>query len=420
MKISIFGYGVTTTPLVEFLNKQGLRLRIYDDKFTDKQTDSFGNELLPSSEFTHFKEQSELEILSPGIPPYHQLVQEAKNLISEYDYFANLLDTESSTKKPLMIWISGTNGKTTTTEMTTLLLKKFGAQSGGNIGTPLATLYEQKPPIWVLETSSFSLHYTKKAIPTIYALLPVREDHITWHGGFEGYVNDKLSPLLRMQKDSFAFIPSELESHSITKAYSGNIITYKDSNALANYLGIKTESINFKEPFLLDALLALCVAQSTSKATIKEYIDTLKLFHIGAHRIEEFYDDKGRLWVDDSKGTNVDATIEAVRRYEDRHLIIILGGDDKGANLTPLFAFMRGKDIEIYTIGSNESRLLKYASEYQITCVACENLANAMSLIKAKRADNDVVLLSPAAASLDQFSSYKERGDMFQKIALQP
>lgn len=140
MRISIFGYGVTTTPLVSFLNNQGHKLNIYDDKFETISTDGFGNALLPSNAFE--PESSDIEILSPGIPPYHQLVQRAQNLISEYDYFDTLLKKEAN--PPLSIWISGTNGKTTTTEMTTLLLEPYHAQSGGNIGTPLALLYQNK------------------------------------------------------------------------------------------------------------------------------------------------------------------------------------------------------------------------------------------------------------------------------------
>lgn len=409
---SIFGYGVTTTPLVAFLNKQGEKLYIYDDRFNNVTIDDFGNTFLPSSAFE--SASSSMEILSPGIPPYHPLIQKAQHIISEYDYFDMLLNDEP--QKPLNIWISGTNGKTTTTEITTLLLSPFGAKSGGNIGTPLATLYEEKAPVWVLETSSFSLHYTQKACPHIYALLPVREDHITWHGSFEHYVSDKLKPLTLMNAQSYAIIPDELSFHPMLQAYKGHLIIYKNSVDLAQKLDLPIKRIVFKEPFLLDALIALGIAKIGFKC---EDIERLNLFKIGKHRIEEFYDAQNRLWVDDSKGTNVDATIEAIRRYADKHLIIILGGDDKGANLTPLFDFMQGKDICIYAIGSNEARLADFAKKYALPCVPSTTLQNAMELIKRERKSDDVVLLSPAAASLDQFDSYKQRGEIFVKLALQ-
>lgn len=419
MRISIFGYGVTTTPLVSFLNQQGHKLAIYDDRFTKITTDEIGNTFLPPSEF--HPAQSDQEILSPGIPPSHPLVQRAQNLLSEYDYFDGLLQADSI-NTPHIVWISGTNGKTTTTEMTTLILQNLGAQSGGNIGTPLATLYAQKPRIWILETSSFMLHYTHKATPQIYALLPIREDHITWHGSFENYVESKLSPLSRMGSTSFALIPDELASHPLAQGYKGTLITYASSKDLSAKLQIDSESIQFKEPFLLDSLLALGIAKLGFGA---DDINVLNTFRIGAHRIAEFYDQSGQLWVDDSKGTNVDATIEAIRRYLGWHIIIILGGDDKGANLTPLFEFMRDKDIEIVSIGSNEPRLVELAGHYDIPITPTQNLHNAMKHIHAKRKANqadskDVVLLSPAAASLDQFKSYQERGRLFTQLALEP
>lgn len=418
MHISIFGYGVTTTPLVSFLNQQGHTLHIYDDKFTQAHNDDFGNTLLPSNDF--IPEHSDKEILSPGIPPSHPLVCKAQHLISEYDYFYRLLQNDVNTHKkdmPFMIWISGTNGKTTTTEMTTLLLEPFNAQSGGNIGTPLAMLYTSNPKIWVLETSSFSLHYTHDAYPKIYALLPVKEDHISWHGSFENYIDDKLSPLKRMDSYTYAIIPSEFEHHNFIKDFKGTLISYKSTQDLAQKCSISLQDINFKEPFLLDAIIALSIAKLAFKA---DDIARLNTFQIGAHRIAEFYDKFNRLWVDDSKGTNIDATIQAIARYIHTHIIIILGGDDKGANLTPLFEFMKDKDIEIISIGANEERLCSFAQEYHIPITPCKDIYKAMDCIKKKRDTNakDVVLLSPAAASLDQFSSYKQRGEIFTQLAL--
>lgn len=156
-KISIFGYGITAKALIALLNAQGIACDIFDDNFLQIKSEG-RNVFYPSKAFDATK--SKLEIASPGIPPYHPLIQQAKHLISECDFFDDLLQ-----EKPLMIWISGTNGKTTTTEMLEFLLQKRGAKSGGNIGFPIANLYSTKPLIWILEMSSFMLHYTKKAYP---------------------------------------------------------------------------------------------------------------------------------------------------------------------------------------------------------------------------------------------------------------
>ncbi|MBA1438795.1 MAG: UDP-N-acetylmuramoyl-L-alanine--D-glutamate ligase, partial [Epsilonproteobacteria bacterium] len=164
-RVSLFGYGVTTKPL-------GLQIKnaiFYDDNVHEPYVDEQKRLIRPSKEFN--PDFSDLEIPSPGIPPHHPLIQSAKNLISEYDYFANVMNFK--------IWISGTNGKTTTTQMVQHLLADKGGVAGGNIGTPLASL-DQKAPIWILETSSFTLHYTNTAIPNIYVLLPISPDHLSW------------------------------------------------------------------------------------------------------------------------------------------------------------------------------------------------------------------------------------------------
>ncbi|MEA2028408.1 MAG: Mur ligase family protein, partial [Campylobacterota bacterium] len=156
MKPTLFGYGLTTKAIATSLDGG---CKIYDDKTTQSYIDEEGNEILPSSEFDPTK--SKLEVTTPSFPPSHPLVQKAQNLISEYDYF---LSPKRNEKIPFNIWISGTNGKTTTTQMLTHLLAKRGAVSGGNIGTPLAHL-DKDAPIWVLESSSFTLHHTCEASP---------------------------------------------------------------------------------------------------------------------------------------------------------------------------------------------------------------------------------------------------------------
>lgn len=577
--ISVFGYGVTSKPFVEFINSFGKSCKIYDDKFAknpksshDKtsdlrgdfgedlgkkceQRDKNGNILLPPSAFKASK--SSLEFISPGILPTHTYFSLAKNPIGEYDFVWELMSANDIRLKS--IWISGTNGKTTTTQMLTHLLESFGALSGGNIGTPLTTLARQYAndfgdfggakaqgfsdfgdfiaPLWVLESSSFAMHYAHIATPQIYLLLPLSQDHISWHNGFEGYVEDKLRVLNRMDKDCFALLPNELKSHKIVQEYvarngNGSAIFYADSSSLAKFCGVEQKSLPFAEPFLLDSLVALSGAilaqkmglldssvnikssaktnavfspkssadlsdlgaksslKSSPKSNPKSsksntdflayFLGRLDSFHIGAHRIEEFYepysdfggndfsgdchaDSPKWLWIDDSKGTNTDATLQAFKRYKGRRIYAILGGDDKGADILPIFSLLangfgatNAKDsfVKLFAIGSNEAKILSLAKKYHIFALACENLKNAVISIKRERkkdlqdllkstlksSDTNpkpspkakstknlkqdfitsfVGLLSPAAASLDQFSSYKQRGELFKKYALE-
>lgn len=396
MRISLFGYGKTNQALAAKLAP----CDIYDDKFTESKVDSYGNRLLPSGDFK--PETSDLEIITPGLPPSHPLARQARNLTSEYDYFASVM--------PYSLWVSGTNGKTTTTEMLHHLFAPHGAQCGGNIGTPLADL-SPEAKLWILETSSFTLHYTQRATPNLYLLLPLSEDHISWHGSYEAYVSAKLSPLARLRDKEVAIVPRRFASTPTR----GEIIAYEDSEELARRFGIELEKIAFSEPFLLDAVMALAAYKILFDEIPYERINE---FRIGAHKLEEFYDSKGRLWVDDSKATNVDAALAALKRYESRPIHLVLGGDDKGADLSPLFEALKSCEVKIYAIGSNALKVARLAEESGVACEVCELLGRAVERIKESLQSGEVALLSPAAASLDQFSSYKERGDSFKRYAL--
>ena len=309
---------------------------------------------------------------------------------------------------PFSIWISGTNGKTTTTQMLTHILAKRGAVSGGNIGTPLADL-STDTPIWVLESSSFTLHHTHIASPDIYLLLPITPDHLDWHVTPEQYEADKLKPLLTMKEGELALIPKGL-SIPKTNAY---VVEYDSNEFVAEYFKLDSSKVRFKAAFLQDALLALAV----TKVLFDEAdYDLINAFTLDAHRQEELKDAKGRLWVNDSKATNMDATIQAVKGYADKHIHLILGGDDKGVDLTPLFESMRDLDLTLYTIGANNDKLLTLAKQYHIDTVESQNIETAIKQIDTAHTKESVALLSPAAASFDQFKSYKHRGNNFMQL----
>lgn len=395
--ITLFGHGKTTKAIAKRFAGQ---CQIFDDGFTQNEKDEFGNLLLPPSVFD--PTTSDVEIPSPGFPANHPLIQQARNVVSEYDFFKEQM--------PFSIWISGTNGKTTTTQMCEFLLQKQGAQAGGNIGTPLAELSE-KAPIWVLETSSFTFHYTKVTAPDIYLLLPIKPDHLTWHGSMEAYTNAKLSPLSHMREGSVAILP---KAYANVKTLA-HVITYENEYDLADQMGIDIAKISFKTPFLLDAVLAMSAQKILLDTVDYDLINTFKIDH---YKIEEFRDRQGRLWVDDSKGTNVDATIEALKRYKDNEILIVLGGDDKGVDLQELFDFMKPLHVTVFAIGSNTERLASFAAKEGINLHKCFVIEEAMKHIHAVHTAQSVALLSPAAASLDQFKSYAHRGDRFKELAL--
>jgi UDP-N-acetylmuramoylalanine--D-glutamate ligase len=392
IKPTLFGYGLTTKAIAKKLDGG---CTFFDDNVKEAFVDENGNQILPSHLFD--PEESRLEVTTPSLKPDHPLIRSAKNLLSEYDYFSDDM--------PFSIWISGTNGKTTTTQMLTHLLEKRGAISGGNIGTPLADL-DTQAPIWVLESSSFTLHHTHIASPNVYLLLPITPDHLDWHGTVEAYAQDKLAPLKTMKEGELALIPKGLDIPE-TSAY---VVEY-DSNAfLCDYFDLDAEKLNYKGAFLQDALLSLAV----SKVLFDEAdYALLNAFKRDAHRQEEFYDHKHRLWVNDSKATNLDATLQALKGYADRHIHLILGGDDKGVDLTPLFELMHSLSLTLYSIGANSDKLYSLAKKYKINIIESKTIQNAVQSIDRVLTSNEVALLSPAAASFDQFNSYKHRGEVF-------
>ena len=393
-QISFFGYGKTTRALAKKLGPSVF----YDDNVSQPHKDEEGHQLRPSSEFE--AKYSQCEIPSPGMAPSHSLIQEAQNLISEYDYFADSM--------PPSVWISGTNGKTTTTQMIQTLLSSHGSQAGGNIGTPLAEL-DSNASLWVLETSSFTLHYTNKAVPQIYVLLPITPDHLYWHGSMHEYEESKLKPLKKMKEGDAVLIPKKYKDYP-SKAMK---ICYESNEELADYFDIDISQLRFKGAFLQDALLALGVSKILFDECDYELINSMAL---DAHRQEELYDKDGRLWVNDSKATNLDATLQAVLAYKDRPLSLILGGDDKGVDLEPLFQTLQELKVKIYAIGKNETKLLELSKAFNIKAIGCHTLSNACEKISLTDDKTSTVLLSPAAASLDQFNSYQQRGDEFKNF----
>ena len=479
MRGSLFGYGKTTQAIARVLGAKFGGFDIYDDNFAQRKSDEFGNTLLNPCEFK--ADESAFEIPSPSFPREHKLIKAAKNLISEYDFFYDAM--------PKSIWISGTNGKTTTTQMTQHLLKEHGSQMGANVGVPLAEL-DTNARIWVLETSSFTLHYTRSAKPEIYALLPITADHISWHGSFENYERDKLSVLERLKEGDIAILPKIQAQNELAKGCKGQIIAYEDEFDLADKMRINTDKISFKTPFLMDAVLALSIEKILLDKTS---YDKLNAFIIEPNKLEELLDARGRLWVNDTKATNIDAALAALKRYQNKKIHLIIGGDDKGVSLHPLFETMKALKIELYAIGTSAGKILALADEFGIKAHKCELLQNAVALIdknfsapnlsehssvnlsknskknsvnsnhaKANSALNstnlsvnltnsksgakclnltnlkddlknanskekanhlnlansnhdEVALLSPACASLDQFSSYAKRGEVFKK-----
>jgi len=240
-------------------------------------------------------------------------------------------------------------------------------------------------------------------------LLPITPDHLDWHGNSKNYTADKLKPLTLMQEGELALVPKGLELPK-TNAW---VVEYDNTEELAKRFDIDTSKIKYKGAFLLDSLFALIA----TKVLFDELDYTLmNNFQVDAHRQEELKDSKGRTWVNDSKATNIDATIQVLELYRDKELHLILGGDDKGVDLTELFTYLKELNLNIYAIGTNTDKLIKLAQSHNIKAEANYKLSNALVSINKAHTSDTVALLAPAASSLDQFSSYAKRGDDFKNF----
>jgi len=237
-RISCFGY----TTITKAIAKRFGPCTFYDENVTKPFKDDAGNSLKPISEFN--PRYSSLEIPSPKIPPSHPLIQNAQHLKSEYDFFAPLM--------PYSIWVTGTNGKTTTTQMIQHLLKERGSQVGGGEQTPLANL-DTDLSIWILETNSFTLHYTHQAKPNIYVVLPIEPNHLDWHRGFKNYEADKLQPLSQMLEGEVIILPRKYANTPT----AGFKILYDDAYDLAQYFDLNIDNINIHNTLLLYAVIAM-------------------------------------------------------------------------------------------------------------------------------------------------------------------
>jgi UDP-N-acetylmuramoylalanine--D-glutamate ligase len=437
-KVLIIGGGVTGTSVAEVLNSLGSEISILDETLlADERFVTPENAL---------SQTWDLAIISPGWRPSHPLVQflreEEIPFLSEID-LAWQLKTEL---RPAQKWlaITGTNGKTTTVEMVTAMLRAEGrtAMACGNVGDTVigAVIGAEDFEFLVLELSSFQLYWSNLPEFEASAILNIADDHVDWHGGFQEYVNAKLRILERSQLAILnADDPIVAES---TALWQGKKIFYSLDAPRVGELGV-VEDLLVDRAFVVDpdtaeiiaglaeiqpasahnvsnTLAASGVARSMgiSHSAIRKVIQA---FRPGRHRIEVVGEKDGVLWINDSKATNPHAAAASLAAA--KSTIWIAGGLAKGASMHDLvtqcahdikIAILIGKDRE-----NIADELKKHAGHVEIirvdyTADEVPSLMEKVVIQAAKMArSGDIVLMAPACASMDQFISYADRGDQF-------
>ena len=439
-KLLILGAGVTGLACAKVLQQYGAQITFADDSVS-----SVENFTVSSSEAAQV-DGIDYVIVSPGWKESHPLIVKAK---AGGIQILNEIDIAWSLKKPAQRWIAltGTNGKTTTVEMTASALRQSGlrATACGNVGQTVIESVSEDYDVLVIELSSFQIHWLKEAEFSAVAILNIADDHVDWHGDFEEYARVKVSLLDRAEIAILNADDGEVVSR--TSKWHGRKIFYSLDTPAPGELGVVEELLidrafvsNPQEAAMIAELKDIqpCVPHNVSNALAASALaiavggkhekiqEAFSRFKLGRHRIETVLEANGVTWIDDSKATNPHAAAASI--MSSLSVIWIAGGLAKGANFEALIARAKSRIKVAILIGEDSGlirdELVKQAPQIEIIEVSqpsdykkgeeSNSLMEKVVQIACERvAPGDSVLLAPACASMDQFISYADRGDRF-------
>jgi len=341
-----------------------------------------------------------------------------------------------------VVGITGSNGKTTTTALTGHLLKECGipCQVGGNIGTAVTSLIDSSSTQrWnVLELSSFQLESISHFRAQVGACLNVTPDHLDRHHTFEIYANAKARLFETQQEGDFAVLNyDDATCRGFAARTPGKVLWFSAATRVPDGVWLKDERLFWNDAVFMERpqikLRGLHNVKNVMAAAALAHLAGAPLAAIGAavtsfpgveHRIEFVRALDGVEYYNDSKATNVDATLKAVDAFA-RGLWIILGGKDKGSDYSPLRAPLHERAKGVLLIGAEPpyayaaAPLIRQALAGAIETTDCGTLERAVAYARAHAAAGDTVLLAPACASFDQFQNYEERGKQFKHLVTQ-
>lgn len=432
----VLGLSRSGKAAAKFLLERGANVFIYDDvdgkriAETERELEALGGKRLNKESLSKTPELCDGLVLSPGIPIDHSLAvafkRSGKAVLGETELAARFMRCQ-------MIAITGTNGKTTTVSMLTKILNDGGlfAQACGNIGAPMVEFCGlDETSVAVAEISSFQLETLNSLCPHVSVVLNITEDHLNRHYNMENYVFLKAKLLKNSSEAEYAVLNYDDETvRSFAGKTKARVVWFsvKEKVNGAYYqngaLYYNEEKILPLNEFCLDgvhnvqnALAAIACAKIMGIETQK-IVRSLRSFQGVRHRIERVGEVGGVSYIDDSKGTNVDATVKAVSCMK-TDTVLLLGGKNKGYDYSKLFAALKNSKVkEVVLYGENRYELLKSARGCEgMGITVCETFDFAVRVAALKAQRGQTVLLSPASASFDEFSGYEERGDKFVEI----
>ena len=396
MNVVIIGGGVSGQAAAKLCRKLDHDCRIVEDRTC---------RILPSAD---------LIVTSPGIFP--QRSELYKQALASGTEFIGELEFAFRHFKNRILAVTGTNGKTTTTELTTFLLNALGtpAVSAGNIGMPLAELcLTDMSETAVVEVSNFQLERAPTFAPLAAALLNLASDHEDrYPGGFAEYCAVKRRIFTHVPPENrICGLSFDVPSRRVTAA-DGKL--FIDGSPILDLAETRLAAPHNTENLAAAAELVLRVLPP-EKLTDGRFAEAVKSFHPGRHRIETVAEKNGIPFVNDSKATNPAAVLAAARAI-DRPLVILLGGLDKGMDFTPL-AGLAGHVRTAVLYGQSAPKIAAVLQP-EVPCIPCGNdFEKAFHAAASAARPGDCVLLSPACASMDMFKNYQERGDLFRRLA---
>ncbi|WP_068672475.1 UDP-N-acetylmuramoyl-L-alanine--D-glutamate ligase [Oceanobacillus sp. Castelsardo] len=429
--ILVLGLAKSGTAVAKLLLKQNKHVRINDMKTEEndsilKELKSLGADVVVGSHPLSVLDEIEIVVKNPGIPYENPIIVEARErnipVITEVEIAYRLAGDS-------IIGITGSNGKTTTTTLITKMLEESErpVKVAGNIGVVACEVAEQlkSNETLVLELSSFQLQGIEKFKPNIAVLLNIFEAHIDYHKTFDNYKQAKFNIFKNHTKDDFLVYNADDEIITLeAKNAKSTLVPFSIKNKMENGAWLDDEYVYFKNEKVisrkdivlvgnhnLENILAAVAAAKLKGATNQGISKVLTTFQGVRHRLQFVENVHGRLFYNDSKATNILATQKALSSF-DNPVILLAGGLDRGNGFADLAAYLQNVKAMV-VFGQTKDKLRRLAEENGISTITVEDVNEAV--IKAYEISNekDVILLSPACASWDQYRTFEERGDMF-------
>jgi len=440
-RVLVVGLGRSGVASAFFLKSRGARVTVSDAKSEDqlrKEIPALLDHGIAVETGGHGErtfQNQDLIVVSPGVPidaePINQARALGQDILGEIELAAEFLQGQ-------IVAITGSNGKTTTTTLTGEILSAGGLKTlvGGNIGTPAISLVPQATPetVTVLEISSFQLETIRHFRPKIAVVLNVTPDHLDRHRTFTAYVDAKARVFENQQAEDFAVLNADdatcVELAARTRAQvfwfsrrreveqgafvrKGNVL-FRGAEGQQEVM--LASEIPLKGSHNLENVLAAVCAGALMGCEAGKIGGAIRNFKAVEHRLEYVATVRGVEYYNDSKATNVDATIKALESFP-ANVHLILGGKDKGSDYTVLNDLLRERVKYVYTIGAAAEKI---QSQIQgaTAIVHTGTIESAVKQAAASAQPGDVVLLAPACASFDQFQNYEHRGRVFKELVL--